>query len=167
MTFPERLFYIVLSKALALLADGLLIVTTRLVEKNPATVLAVCAPVVLSMARVVVLAFAAAMVHQVWQARVGGWPESTLATPIVLALLIVNALDPVSPSDIVAVAQVVIERFGEGAVRVTGGIHPAPSVHPSTYDDHVSDSVDAIAAPARSGSAPAVGSGAPSTEVAV
>jgi len=166
MTSPERLFHIVVSKALALLADGLLIVTTPLVEKNPAKVLAVRAPVVLSMARVVVLAFAAAMLHQVWQAGVAGWPESTLAIAIVLALPIVNALDRVSPSDMLALAQTVINRFGEGAVRVTGSIYPVPSVDPSKYDDHRSDSVDAISAPSSAGGVPVSAAEAPSREVA-
>jgi hypothetical protein len=173
MTSPGRLlhsavplFHIVVSKAVALLADGLLIVATPLVEKNPAKVLAVRAPVVLSMARVVVLAFAAAMLHQVWQAGVAGWPESTLAIAIVLALPIVNALDRVSPSDVLALAQAVIERFGEGAVRVTGSVYRMPSVDPSKYDDHRRDSVDASSAAASTGGAPTGASGTPSTEVA-
>jgi hypothetical protein len=166
MTSPVRLFHIVVGKALAWLADGLLIVPTPLVEKNPAKVLAVRAPVVLSMARVIVLAFAAAVLHQVWHAGVAGWPESTLAIAIVLALPIVNALDRVSPSDVLTLAQALIGRFGEGAVRVTGSIYRVPPVDPSKYDDHRSDGVDAIPAPSSGGRAPASTGGAPSTEVA-
>jgi hypothetical protein len=54
-----------------------LIVTTPLVEKNPAKMLATRAPVVLSMARVVVLGFAVAVLRQVWRAGIGGWPDAT------------------------------------------------------------------------------------------
>ena len=159
MTCLVRLFHIVLGKALAFLASGLLIVTTPLVEKNPAKVLAVRAPIVLSMARVIVLACAAAMLHQVWHAGVAGWPESTLAISIVLALPIVNALERVRPSDVLAVAQALIGRFGEGAVRLTGSIYRVPSVEPSKYDDHRND--DAVGV-----SVPASADGAPSKEVA-
>jgi hypothetical protein len=146
MTSLLDVLYKVVGRALELFADGVLVVTTPLVEKNPAKLLATRAPIVLSMARVVVLCFAAAMLHQVWVAGVAGWPESTLCIAVVLAVPIVSALERVSPADVLDLADMIVNRFGEGAVRPVGDVYRRPSAEPSKYDDHRSDSVDELAA---------------------
>ena len=129
--------------------DALLIVTTPLVEKNPAKTLAQRAPVVLSMTRVVVLAFAVALLHQIWRAGVAGWPDATLSMAVVLALPTVAALERVRPSDTIALARTLIGRFGQGGVREIANAYAAPSIAPSTapstapskFDDHRSDRI--------------------------
>ena len=120
----------------ALLGGGMLIVTTPLVEKNPAKVLASRAPVVLSMARVVVLGFAVALLRQVWRAGIAGWPDATLSMAIVLALPVVGALERVGPREVVSLAKTMLERFGQGDVRRLGSVYAEPSAEPWKYDDH-------------------------------
>ena len=87
------------------LADGalsvLMALITPLLEKNPAKALATPAGAfVFSMSRLIVLAFAAAMLRQVWHAGVAGWPDATLAIAIVLALPLLGALDRASPEQV-------------------------------------------------------------------
>jgi hypothetical protein len=122
-----------------LLVSGLLIVTTPLVEKNPAKTLVSHAPVVLSMARVVVLGFAVAMLRQVWLAGIAGWPDATVSISVVLALPIVGALERVAPSDVVSLAQSLVGRFGTGDVRRAWSAYAAAATEPSKFDDHRSD----------------------------
>ena len=59
---------------------------TPLLEKNVIKTITVDMPVVFSMSRVIVLAFAVAMLRQIWRAGIAGWPDATLAIAIVLAL---------------------------------------------------------------------------------
>ena len=122
-----------------LLVRGLLIVTTPLVEKNPAKAVTTKAPVVLSMARVVVLGFAVAMLRQVWLAGIAGWPDATVSISVVLALPIVGALERVAPSDVVSLAQSLVGRFGAGGVRPAWSAYAAAPAEPSKFDDHRSD----------------------------
>jgi hypothetical protein len=124
---------------LAFLIDALLVVITPLVEKNPAKLLAIRAPLVLSMARLVVLGFAAALLHQIWYAGVGGWPDATLSVSVVLALPIVGALERISPTAIVSLAGALLTRFGAGGTRaIANDYAPAPTP-PSALDDHGGD----------------------------
>ena len=123
-------------RAASLVIDGLLIVTTPLVEKNPAKTLATRSPVVLSMARVVVLGFAVAVLRQVWRAGIAGWPEATLCISVVLALPIVGALERVRPMDVVSLAKTLVGRFGHGDVRSVANVYASPSAEPSKFDDH-------------------------------
>ena len=78
---------------------------TPLLEKNVTKTLALDAPVVFSMSRVIVLAFAVAMLRQIWRTGVDGWPEATLAVAIVLALPILGALERVSAEQVVDLAK--------------------------------------------------------------
>jgi hypothetical protein len=114
-------------------------------------------PMVFSMARVIVLAFAVAMIRQVERSGIAGWPEATLSIAIVLAIPIVNALQNVRAGQVVALARTLLERFGVGAVRpahsmfengsrrsnhehVTVDDEPAEyGDEPSKYDDHRRD----------------------------
>jgi hypothetical protein len=113
-------------------ADGALAVLmaliTPLLEKNPAKALATPAGAfVFSMSRVIVLAFAGAMLRQLWHAGVGGWPDATLSIAIVLALPLLGALDRVTPEQVLAFGGALIGRFGIGEARLC---------EPSRFDDH-------------------------------
>ena len=113
-------------------ADGALAVLmsliTPLLEKNPAKALATPGSAfVFSMSRVIVLAFAAAMLRQVWNAGVAGWPDATLAIAIVLALPLLGALDRATPEQVLALGNALIGRFGIGEARIG---------EPSRYDNH-------------------------------
>jgi hypothetical protein len=111
---------------------------TPLLEKNVLKTLSMDIPIVFSMSRVIVLAFAVGMLRQIWRAGVAGWPEATLAIAIVLALPILGALERVAPEQVVDLAKSVVGRFGIGEVcRPERSEGPAPqSREPSRYDDH-------------------------------
>ena len=116
-----------------------LALVTPLLEKNPsktATFSLCYVPLVLSMARVIVLLFALAMLHQVLRAGVAGWPEATLCIAIVLALPLLNALDRLSARETIAVAKTLFGRFGHGATRQLGSVF---AESPSKFDDHRED----------------------------
>ena len=120
------------------LADGalsvLMALITPLLEKNPAKALATPAGAfVFSMSRLIVLAFAAAMLRQVWHAGVAGWPDATLAIAIVLALPLLGALDRASPEQVLALGSALIGRFGIGEARVAGW---ANNGEPNRFDNH-------------------------------
>ena len=109
---------------------------TPLLEKNVIKTLSLDIPVVFSMSRVIVLAFAVAMLRQIWHAGIAGWPDATVAIAIVLALPILGALERVKPEDVVELAKTLVDRFGVGGVRTMGSVY---SGEPSKYDDHRHD----------------------------
>ena len=114
--------------------------TTPLLEKNPAkTGVHPRVRLVFSMSRVVVLAFACAMLRQIWLAGVAGWPESTLAIAVVLALPLVSALERVRPEQVVALGKTLVSRFGTGAVRQQRSVYGSDVREPMKSDDHWSD----------------------------
>jgi len=109
-------------------------VITPLLEKNPAKALAASGSAfVFSMSRIIVLAFATAMLRQLWQTGVSGWPDATLSIAIVLALPLLGALDRVSPEQVVALGGALIGRFGIGEVGLSG---PNGNREPSRFDNH-------------------------------
>ena len=119
-------------------ADGALAVLmaliTPLLEKNPAKALATPGSAfVFSMSRVIVLAFAGAMLRQLWHAGVGGWPDATLSIAIVLALPLLGALDRATPEQVLALGGALIGRFGIGDVRLATGSNDG---EPSRFDNH-------------------------------
>jgi hypothetical protein len=114
----------------------ILAIATPLLEKNAfktAASRSFDVPMVFSMARLIVLAFAVAMLRQVWNAGIAGWPEATLSIAIVLALPILGALERARPDETLAFAKALVERFGEGATRQIGGLF---ALEPSKFDDH-------------------------------
>ena len=113
-----------------------LAVITPLLEKNVVKTLSLDIPVVFSMSRVIVLAFAAAMLRQIWRAGVAGWPESTLAIAIVLAMPVLGAIERVKPADALELARTLLGRFGVGGVRRMGSAY---AQEPSKFDDHRQD----------------------------
>jgi hypothetical protein len=116
----------------------ILAVATPLLEKNPdkASTAPWYVPMVFSMARVIVLAFAFVMVRQVQRSGVAGWPEATLSIAVVLALPILNALEHARASQVIALARTIVERFGQGAARPMQSVF---TVEPSAHDDHRDD----------------------------
>jgi hypothetical protein len=106
---------------------------TPLLEKNVLKTLSYDLPVVFSMSRVIVLAFAVAMIRQMWRAGIAGWPDATLAIAVVLALPIVGALDRAKPHDVFSVARALFGRFGVGDARNVGSVY---ATEPSKFDDH-------------------------------
>ena len=112
----------------------LMALVTPLLEKNPAKALATPGSAfVFSMSRLIVLAFATAMLRQLWQCGVGGWPEATLSMAIVLALPLLGALDRVSPEQVLALGGALIGRFGIGDV---GPARWRFDGEPNRFDNH-------------------------------
>ena len=111
---------------------------TPLLEKNVLKTASLDVPMVFSMSRVIVLAFAVAMLRQVWKAGIAGWPAATLAIAIVLALPIVGALERCPPQQVVGLAKTLLNRFGVGAERQLANVYAA-SREPSKFDDHQED----------------------------
>lgn len=100
---------------------------TPLLEKNPhKTRVSRChVPVVLSMARLVVLLFAAAMLRQIYLAGIAGWPEATVCIAVVLAIPLLAALEHFSPEQAMQLMQSLVQKMGDGALRGVGSIYPA------------------------------------------
>jgi hypothetical protein len=126
---------LVTSRAAGVARSVLYAVVTPLLEKNVMKTMATDAPVVFSMARVIVLGFAVAMLRQIWHAGVAGWPEATLSVAIVLSLPVLSALQHVKPSDVLELSKVLIGRFGIGGAGPWSMVH-GPSTEPSKFDDH-------------------------------
>jgi hypothetical protein len=116
-----------------------LAIVTPLLEKNVLKTIPLDIPVIFSMSRVILLAFACAMLRQIWRAGIAGWPEASLSIAIVLALPVLGALDKVKPTDVLELAKVMLSRFGEGGVRRTASVYTSDT-EPSKYDDHRDDS---------------------------
>ena len=95
----------------------LLALVTPLLEKNPSKVMAFSrcyVPMVLSMARVIVLLFAVAMLRRVERVGLAGWPDAALCIAVVLALPLLNALDRVEPDRAIGLMRSLIRRIGDG-----------------------------------------------------
>lgn len=116
-----------------------LAVLTPLLEKNVVKMLAVDAPVVFSMSRIIVCAFAVGMLRQLWRAGVAGWPEATLAIAIVLALPILGALDRVKPEQVIDLARSIVGRIGVGEIRRGASLYTDEPREPWKHDDHRED----------------------------
>ena len=112
---------------------------TPLLEKNVLKTLSIDLPVVFSMSRVIVLAFAVAMLRQIWRAGIAGWPDATVAIAVVLALPIVSALQRATPQEVLSVAGTLLNRFGVGTARGLGSVYGTHSTEPSKFDDHRAD----------------------------
>ena len=100
---------------------------TPVLEKNVVKTLATNSAFVVSMSRVIVVAFAAVMLKQFWQSGIGGWPDAALGIAIVLALPIMSSLEHANPDEILAVTRLLLAKFGGAGVE------------PSKLDDHRSD----------------------------
>jgi hypothetical protein len=116
-----------------------LAVVTPLLEKNVIKTCSTEVPMVFSMSRVVVLAFAVGILRQIWHAGIAGWPEATLAMAVVLALPVLGAMERVAPERVVELAKSLVGRFGSGGVRDAGIERQMEAGEPSRYDDHRRD----------------------------
>ena len=114
----------------------LLAALTPLMEKNVLKTMSPDVPLVFSMTRVIVLAFSAAMLRQIWHFGVDGWPAATLAIAIVLAMPVLTTLEHAKPAQVLELARTLVGRFGIGAVR---RVPYEYSTEPSKYDDHRDD----------------------------
>ncbi|MDB4914706.1 MAG: hypothetical protein JWM95_2350 [Gemmatimonadetes bacterium] len=112
---------------------------TPLLEKNAVKTLAVDVPLVFSMSRIVVVAFAIGMVRQLWKAGITSWPEVTLAMTIVLALPMLGALERAKPEQTLELVKSLIGRFGIGDQRSALSLFRNEPQDPSRYDNHWSD----------------------------
>jgi hypothetical protein len=109
---------------------------TPLVEKNPTKLTSSAAPLVFSMTRLIVLAFAIGLLHQIWFAGVVAWPEATLAIARVHALPHHGARERAPPPHLQDRANALLGRFGVGSAR---DVVSAFDTRPSKYDDHRRD----------------------------
>jgi hypothetical protein len=124
----------------------LLAIATPLLEKNASKTVGarkLDVPVVFSMARVIVLAFAISMLHQGWRSGIAGWPEATLSIAIVLAMPILGALERVKPDEAMAFAKALLARFGLGETRREAA--DLLSQQPWKHDDHRDDGASRVA----------------------
>src|SRR5450830_1872776 len=112
---------------------------TPLLEKNAIKTLAVDVPLVFSMSRIVVLAFATGMVRQLWKAGIASWPEATVTMTIVLALPMLGALERSAPEKTLELVKSLLGRFGVGEQRRAVSLFTADSQEPSRHDNHWSD----------------------------
>jgi hypothetical protein len=113
-----------------------LALVTPLLEKNPsktATFSLCYVPMVLSMARVIVLLFALVMLEQVRRSGVSAWPTAALCIAIVWALPVLNALERVSAEDTIAVAKALFRRVGVGGVRRIGSMFDEETGESDSY----------------------------------
>jgi hypothetical protein len=95
----------------------ILALLTPLLEKNPSKrmVFSRChVPMILSMARLIVLFFAGVMLRQISRHGITGWPDATLCISVVLALPVLGALERVKPEQAVEFGKTVVRRFGVG-----------------------------------------------------
>ena len=97
---------------------------TPVLEKNVVKTLATDSKLVVSMSRLIVLAFAAVTLKAFWHAGINGWPDATLGIAVVLALPLMSTLEHASPDEIIALTRLLVARVG---------------AEPSKYDDHRGD----------------------------
>lgn len=98
---------------------------TPVLEKNIVKTLAMDSPLVVSMSRLIAMAFAAVMLREFWRTGIDGWPDATVGIATVLALPVMNALQRAKPEDIAALSRLLLTRL-RGA-------------DPSKFDDHRPD----------------------------
>lgn len=95
----------------------LAMILSPIAEKNPVKLLASDAPVTLSMSRISVGVLIVALVHRLWAPTTPmGWPEATLGIGLVFAPVVLTALGKISPDEVVAFGEHIIDRFGVGDV---------------------------------------------------
>jgi hypothetical protein len=98
---------------------------TPVLEKNVVKTMAMDSTWVLSMSRLIAVAFAIVTLKEFWNVGIDGWPEATLGIAVVLALPIMNAIGRANPDEVVALTRVLIARMG--------------TTEPNKLDDHRND----------------------------
>lgn len=97
-------------------------------EKNVVKTLATDSKLVLSMSRLIVVAFAAVVLKEFWQSGIGGWPNVALGIATVLALPLMSSLEHANPDQVLALTRLLLTRLGQ-----------TPGTEPSKLDDHRED----------------------------
>ena len=114
----------------------LLVCVTPLMEKNPVKTIGAQVPIVFSMSRLILVAFAVAMFQQIWRAGVVGWPEALVCIAIAWGMPILGGLERMTAKDVVTIITTLLGRFGIGPARGAGSVY---STEPSKFDDHRND----------------------------
>jgi hypothetical protein len=98
---------------------------TPVLEKNVVKTMAMDSKLVISMSRLIAVAFAIVTLKEFWNAGIDGWPDATLGIAVVLALPVMNAIGRANPDEVVALTRVLIARMG--------------TTEPGKLDDHRND----------------------------
>jgi hypothetical protein len=98
---------------------------TPVLEKNVIKTVASSSGLVVSMSRLIALAFAVVMLKEFWRSGIVGWPDATLGIATVLAIPIMSALERANPDEVLAVTRLLLAR--------------ASGAEPSKFDDHGAD----------------------------
>lgn len=113
-----------LKRALRMFTVLALVMLSPLLEKNPQKVLASRAPVVFSITRIVICAFAIGMFRQMLHAGVVSWPEVTLCVALIFSNHIAAALEKLPAADVVAFGRAIVDHLGVGDARTIGSLYP-------------------------------------------
>lgn len=85
---------------------------TPVLEKNIVKTLATNSPLVVSMSRLIAVAFAVVTLRQFWHTGIASWPDAALGIATVLALPVMNSLEHADPDQILAVTRLLLARLG-------------------------------------------------------
>jgi hypothetical protein len=95
---------------------------TPVLEKNIVKTAAMDSSLVVSMSRVIAMAFAVVLLRDFWLHGLNGWPDAALGITTVLAVPLMNAIQRANPDEVLAVTRLLLAR-----------------VEPSKFDDHRAD----------------------------
>ena len=102
---------------------------TSVLEKNVVKTLATGSPLVVSMSRLIAMAFAGVMLKEFWHSGIDSWPDAALGVATVLALPAMNTLERANPDEVLAVTRLLLAKAG-GLSRGS---------QPPKFDDHRPD----------------------------
>lgn len=85
---------------------------TPVLEKDGLRTLALDSTLVVSMSRLIVVAFAGVMLREFWHTGIDGWPDATLGIATVLALPLMNAMSRANPEEVLALMRILLARMG-------------------------------------------------------
>ena len=101
---------------------------TPVLEKNVVKTIGHDSPLVVSMSRLIAMAFAAVMLREFWRSGIDGWPDAALGIATVLALPVMSNLERANPDEVLAVTRLMLSRLGANQ-----------RAEPSKFDDHRPD----------------------------
>jgi hypothetical protein len=84
---------------------------TPILEKNVFKTVAAGSPVVVSMSRLIAVAFAVVMLREFWLGGINGWPDAMLGITTVLALPLMKALEAANQDEVLEVARALLARL--------------------------------------------------------
>jgi hypothetical protein len=95
---------------------------TPVLEKNIVKTVATDSPFVVSMSRLIAMAFALVLLRDFWLHGLNGWPDAALGITTVLAVPLMNTIQRANPDEVLAVTRLLLAR-----------------TDPSRFDDHRAD----------------------------